>query len=287
MNYFLANDWEDEFLFVFSSRDFSFDANIATKLLTELQHSCYDDANQKGNESPPEESKPPFEIIGAKNVAGWTIGQLRIKSAFFQRIFLLNNLDTAPLTEPKGKPYYSTDEESARFVSWFNTRLKERGSDSEIKTDPARADYSRGAGYVQYGILSRLLETVHGRQRPGWVTLLGLFILLAGGFSIAAVGFLLLFIISDWTNITTTPDVIAIVYFSLLGLIGPAWGIGILRGKNWAWWLTICLSLGSIVVSAMALINGNVFGLIGVAFGGVIASLFTRRQVKIFFGIRY
>lgn len=66
----------------------------------------------------------------------------------------------------------------------------------------------------------------------------------------------------------------------LLGIIGLIVTYGMWTGKGWAWWLTIILSIITIIFNALSLPTG----IVGIIIYLVIVIYLTRPHVKAFFG---
>jgi hypothetical protein len=59
---------------------------------------------------------------------------------------------------------------------------------------------------------------------------------------------------------------------------------GLLKGRRWAWTVTIILSIISIVWNAITLAGGNFFGIVSIVVSGIIIYYLYRPHVKAFFG---
>jgi hypothetical protein len=59
---------------------------------------------------------------------------------------------------------------------------------------------------------------------------------------------------------------------------------GLLKGRGWAWTVTIILSIISIVWNAITLAGGNFFAIISIIVSGIIIYYLYRPHVKAFFG---
>ena len=137
------------------------------------------------------------------------------------------------------------------------------------------------------------------KSRPTGVTIIAVLniisgiIMLIGGFGLAA--------ISSILPTMTTIDPNASGQMALAGLLGPAgvalggiliilgiisfivaWGL--LKGKGWAWSLTMILSIISIIISIVSLVGGNFGGVANIIISGIIIYYLFRPHVKAFFG---
>ena len=59
---------------------------------------------------------------------------------------------------------------------------------------------------------------------------------------------------------------------------------GLLKGRSWAWTLTVVLSVISIALNAISLATGNVAGIVSIVISGVILYYLYRPHVKAYFG---
>jgi hypothetical protein len=59
---------------------------------------------------------------------------------------------------------------------------------------------------------------------------------------------------------------------------------GLLKGRGWAWTVTIILSIISIVWNAITVAGGNFFGIVSIIVSGIIIYYLYRPHVKAFFG---
>ncbi len=98
--------------------------------------------------------------------------------------------------------------------------------------------------------------------------------------------------------IPTPPTDTSMFAQSLFGGLGVAFGAiliaiaivsfivayGLLKGRRWAWTVTIILSIISIVWNAITLAGGNFFGIVSIVVSGIIIYYLYRPHVKAFFG---
>ena len=61
-----------------------------------------------------------------------------------------------------------------------------------------------------------------------------------------------------------------------------AWGL--LKGKGWAWTVTIIITIISLVFNALSIISGNIGAIVGIIIDGVIIYYLYRPNVKSYFG---
>jgi len=137
------------------------------------------------------------------------------------------------------------------------------------------------------------------KSRPTGVTIIAILniisgiIMLAGGLGLAA--------ISSVLPTMTTIDPNAGGQMALAGLVGGA-GIavggiliilgiisfivawGLLKGKGWAWSLTLILSVISIIIGIVSMAAGNFGSIINIIIAGIIIYYLYRPHVKAFFG---
>jgi len=85
---------------------------------------------------------------------------------------------------------------------------------------------------------------------------------------------------------------------SLIGGIGIAFGVvlfaisiasfvvayGLLKGLEWAWTVTVILSIISIVSNAISIATGNIAAIISIIISGIILYYLYRPRVKAYFG---
>jgi hypothetical protein len=59
---------------------------------------------------------------------------------------------------------------------------------------------------------------------------------------------------------------------------------GLLKGRLWAWTLTVILAIISIVVNAISIVTGNLGGIVSIIISGLILYYMYRPYVKTYFG---
>jgi hypothetical protein len=59
---------------------------------------------------------------------------------------------------------------------------------------------------------------------------------------------------------------------------------GLLKGKGWAWTVTVILSIISIVLNAISIATGNIGGIVSIIISGIILYYLYRPHVKAYFG---
>ncbi|HEV8386546.1 MAG TPA: hypothetical protein VGQ03_02880 [Nitrososphaera sp.] len=69
-----------------------------------------------------------------------------------------------------------------------------------------------------------------------------------------------------------------------LGILSFVVAYGLLKGRPWAWTLTIALSIISIALNAISLVAGNMGAIVSIAISGVILYYMYRPHVKEYFG---
>jgi hypothetical protein len=137
------------------------------------------------------------------------------------------------------------------------------------------------------------------KTRPTGVTIIAILnvisgiVMLAGGVGLAAIGSIL--------PTMTTLDPNASGQLAVAGLLGVggiavggiliilgiisfvvAWGL--LKGKGWAWNVTLILSIISIVIGIISLVAGNFGSIVNIIIAGIIIYYLYRPHVKAFFG---
>ena len=137
------------------------------------------------------------------------------------------------------------------------------------------------------------------KSRPTGVTIIAILNII-GGIIMLIIGFGLAAISSILPTMTAI-DPNASGQMALAGLLGPAgvalggifiilgiisfivaWGL--LKGKGWAWSLTMILSIISIIISIVSLVGGNFGGVVNIIISGIIIYYLYRPHVKAFFG---
>ena len=137
------------------------------------------------------------------------------------------------------------------------------------------------------------------KTRPTGVTIIAILnvisgiVMLAGGVGLAAIGSIL--------PTMTTLDPNASGQLAVAGLLGVggiavggiliilgiisfvvAWGL--LKGKGWAWNVTLILSIISIVIGIISLVAGSIGSIVNIIIAGIIIYYLYRPHVKAFFG---
>jgi hypothetical protein len=70
----------------------------------------------------------------------------------------------------------------------------------------------------------------------------------------------------------------------VIGIASFVVAYGLLKGKGWAWTLTVVLSVISIVLNAISIATGNAGGIISIIISAVILYYVYRPHVKAYFG---
>jgi hypothetical protein len=70
----------------------------------------------------------------------------------------------------------------------------------------------------------------------------------------------------------------------VLGIVSFVVAWGLLRGRGWAWTVTVILSIISVVMGIVSLAGGNVGSIVNVVISGVILYYLYRPHVKAYFG---
>jgi hypothetical protein len=113
-----------------------------------------------------------------------------------------------------------------------------------------------GAGLAAIGSALPAMTTVNPNQ-GGQMALVGL--LGAGGAAVRAV-------------------------LIILGIISFVVAWGLLKGKGWAWTVTLVLSVISLIMGIISVVGGNVGGIVNVIISAVVIYYLYRPYVKAYFG---
>lgn len=124
------------------------------------------------------------------------------------------------------------------------------------------------------------------KQRPLGVTLLAVLTVLSG----------IAFFASGITAVTTTPLLSGSTQTLLLGLsaitgavflaLGIAYFVmtyGLLKGKRWAWTITLALSCIGVALGFVSLVTGHIGAIFGIVINALIVYYIYRPNVKLFF----
>jgi hypothetical protein len=118
------------------------------------------------------------------------------------------------------------------------------------------------------------------RKRPLGVTIVAILmiingiILIAGGIGGVTVGGLMgIPLIGVASGVLIALGIAALIV---------AWGL--IKGKGWAWIVTVILSIISIIMSIIAIVGGNFASIINLVISGAILYYMYRPQVKAYFG---
>ena len=143
------------------------------------------------------------------------------------------------------------------------------------------------------------MSTTTSKTRPTGVTIIAILnvisgiVMLVGGLGLAA--------ISSILPTMTTLDPNASGQLAVAGLLGVggiavggiliilgiisfivAWGL--LKGKGWAWSVTMVLSIISIVIGVISMVAGSIGSIVNIIIAGIIIYYLYRPHVKAFFG---
>lgn len=69
-----------------------------------------------------------------------------------------------------------------------------------------------------------------------------------------------------------------------LGIVSFVVAYGLLKGRRWAWTLTVVLSAISIVLNVISIVSGNFGGIVSIIISGIIIYYLYRPRVKAYFG---
>jgi hypothetical protein len=69
-----------------------------------------------------------------------------------------------------------------------------------------------------------------------------------------------------------------------IGIFSFVVAYGLLKGKAWAWTLTVVLSIISIVLNAISVALGNIASIVSIIISGIILYYLYRPHVKAYFG---
>jgi uncharacterized membrane protein len=70
----------------------------------------------------------------------------------------------------------------------------------------------------------------------------------------------------------------------VLGIVSFVVAWGLLKGKGWAWTVTIIITIISLVFNALSIVSGNIGAIVGIIIDGVIIYYLYRPNVKSYFG---
>ncbi len=70
----------------------------------------------------------------------------------------------------------------------------------------------------------------------------------------------------------------------VLGIISFIVAGGLLKGRGWAWIVTVILSIISLVIGIISLVTGNFGSIINIIIAGIIIYYLYRPHVKTYFG---
>jgi hypothetical protein len=69
-----------------------------------------------------------------------------------------------------------------------------------------------------------------------------------------------------------------------IGIVSFIVAYGLLKGRGWAWTVTIILEIISIILNAISIATGNIGGIVSIIISGIILYYLYRPHVKAFFG---
>ena len=69
-----------------------------------------------------------------------------------------------------------------------------------------------------------------------------------------------------------------------IGILSFVFAYGLLKGRRWAWILTVILSIISIVLAAITIAAGSIPSIISIIISGLILYYLYRPHVKAYFG---
>jgi hypothetical protein len=137
------------------------------------------------------------------------------------------------------------------------------------------------------------------RTRPTGVTIIALLNII-GGIIMVIAGLALVAIGAVFTSLplSTQQSMSTSVASAFFGVIGSALGaviialgivsfivaFGLMKGKQWAWTVTIILSIISIALNVISMVSGNTGGIVSIIISGVILYYLYRPHVKAYFG---
>ena len=143
------------------------------------------------------------------------------------------------------------------------------------------------------------MSTTTSKTRPTGVTIIAILNVISG--IVMLVGGLGLGAISSILPTMTTLDPNASGQLAVAGLLGVggiavggiliilgiisfvvAWGL--LKGKGWAWSVTLILSIISIVIGVISMVAGSIGSIVNIIIAGIIIYYLYRPHVKAFFG---
>ncbi len=101
------------FILDFQTRDFGSDSKIAIEILSEYRKICNfdDDSNA-------------FALDYPVSSAGWSFGKLFLSGQFVEKLYEINSKE---IDNSRGRKFED------KFISWFNTKLKNNKCEAWIK----------------------------------------------------------------------------------------------------------------------------------------------------------
>jgi hypothetical protein len=117
-------------------------------------------------------------------------------------------------------------------------------------------------------------------NRPIGITIIAILNIIAGIFGvIAGFEFISLSNVShSGLNISIGGFVIGIAIFSF------AVAYGLLKGRSWAWTISVILSTISVILNAVSIVGGNFSGIVPLIISGITLYYLYRPHVKAYFG---
>jgi hypothetical protein len=137
------------------------------------------------------------------------------------------------------------------------------------------------------------------KPRPTGVTIIAILniisgiIMLIGGLGLAAIGSILPAMTTFDPNASGQMAVAGLLgvggvavggILIILGIISFIVAWGLLKGRGWAWTVTVILSVISIVIGIISIVGGNFGSIINIIIAGIIIYYLYRPHVKAYFG---
>lgn len=69
------------------------------------------------------------------------------------------------------------------------------------------------------------------------------------------------------------------------GVLQLATGIGMLAGRQWAWWTAVALTVFGIFRDGLRMVRGDTIAVVSVAFNAAILIYLVQRRVRAWFGL--
>lgn len=110
------------------------------------------------------------------------------------------------------------------------------------------------------------------RSRPIGITIIAILMIISG----------ILFLIGGIGFVAFIPVLGSIIIAVGIASLAVAWGL--LKGKGWAWIVTLIITGVSFILNAISIATGNIGSIVGIIINGIIIYYLYRPNVKSYFG---